>query len=340
MYIESFQERTRKFLMTGVAGGGGFCEGWASLLLNLVPEEKCPYFLWWYDRHMGIKSSFPPEERYDFQRAGTIWALIYYPSDIIARDPTGIFPSGVADDHGYYFFRNRWKDANDIQFSIMADEYHHSHAWDQPEVFAINLLAHDTRYIAGPGKERENKYYSSLLVDGKYNIKGATRLPGKTNFWHSGPDHSCVSINGGLLYDSLGLKYAERKLYLKFLENNEALIILTDSLIGNKVHDYSWQLNLGPDLKVKTKENHFKLSGKNGKVDGWVLHPENFEYSSTQDPFQIRVSAKDTEIKILLYINNSEIKGEHLKWNPGSNEIRIGEKVLDISSFCPEKNDK
>ena len=229
MYIQSFQVHSRKFLMTGVAGTGGYNEGWASLLLNLTPKEQLPYFLWWYDRRMGLKSSISPEKRFDHQRAGTIWSVLYYPSEVSAKDPTGIFPAGVADDHGYYFFRNRWQDEQDIQFSMMADEYHHSHAWDQPEVFALSMLAYNTRFIGGPEKQREDHFYSSLLVDGKYNVEKSVTLTGKTLGWESGLNQAWLSVDGDLLYKRLGLELAQRQMAVKFLPENRAIIALLDT---------------------------------------------------------------------------------------------------------------
>ena len=311
MYLQSFQEQGRKYLMTGVAGPGAYNEGWASLLLPLTPVEELPYFLWWYDRRIGRLSPGNLRQRFDHQRAGAIWSVLYYPADVTSRDPTGIYPAGVADDHGYYFFRNRWRDEHDILLSIMADEEHHSHAWDQPEVFALNLAAHNTRYIGGPNKGREQDLYSTLLVDGQYNVKGSVRLTGKTLDWETGPDQGFVAVDGGLLYDSLGLDLARRQLALQFLEENRAVICVMDTVSAAEEHRYTWQLNLGDheqaeDLQVSTGNRRFRIRSAEGQVDGWVINPQEFEFGPETDPFQFHFSGRNDRVMVVLLVHDGQ----------------------------------
>ena len=108
----------------------------------------------------------------DGQRAGTVWAMLYYPTSLPVHpqpgaapawsrippfgDPTGILPVMTYDQHGRVYFRNRWKDEHDIQVSINADTHRHSHAWDMPEATAINILAGNNRFVGGPGKAGGN----------------------------------------------------------------------------------------------------------------------------------------------------------------------------------------
>jgi hypothetical protein len=223
----------------------------------------------------------------------------------------------VADSHGYYFFRNRWQDKDDILFSIMADEAHHGHAWDQPEVFALNLMAYNARFIGGPSKERGQDMYSTLLVDGKYNIKGATKLNGATKAWEVSENSAEVRIDGGELYDSLGLKNANRSAEVTFLNDNQAIIILEDKLLAKNKKRFTWQLNLGNDkdnggIKVSTKENSFELLGENGKIIGWVLYDDAFEFGSAEDPFQIHFSTKKAKFKVVLFLTPEKEKNVEL----------------------------
>ena len=306
MYAESFQSHENKFLMTGVAGPGGYNEGWASLLLNHVPSKEVPYFLWWYDRHMGQLSNM--KKNFDSDRAGTIWSVLYYPIHEKSKDPSGIYPAGIADDHGYYFFRNRWKNENDIMASIMADEHHHGNAWDQPEVFALNLMAYGSRFIGGPSKDRENELYSTLLVDGKYNIEKSVTLTGKTLNWNTGRQSAYVKIGGGALYQQLGLKKATRQFGINFTDNNEAIICIIDSLKSNKQHNFTWQLNVGDNkdndgIKVQSEENYFKMKGANGYLNGWIIHPDEFQMVNINDPFRINITGKDKMIMTILFVS-------------------------------------
>jgi len=311
MYAESFQPHSRKFLMTGVAGTSGPDEGWASLLFNIVPPSHLPHFQWWYDRHMGQLAPGSIQDQFDSNRAGTIWSVLYYPLGITAEDPTGTYPASFRDDHGYYFFRNRWKDENDILFSIMADSHHHGNAWDQPEVFALNLMAHNSRYIGGPSKERKDSLYSTLLVDGRYNIEGSVRLTGKEVKWDSKQNAAFATIDGGQLYDSLGVGFAQRICAVKFLPDNRAIIALMDTLESLGSHRYTWQLNLGDEqtsdsVAVQVDGHRFQLKGRNGQVDGWVVAPSSAKILPKTDPFQIEVEADSTRIMVIMHVHSGE----------------------------------
>lgn len=312
MYAESFQDHERKFLMTGVAGSSGIDEGWSSLLLNLVSEKELPYYQWFYDRHMGRMAPGSEQDKYDAKRAGTIWSVLYYPIGKEGKDPTGVFDAGIRDSNGYFFFRNRWKDENDVLFSIMADEHHHSHAWDQPEAFALNLMAHNTRYVGGPSKERKNDLYSSLLVDGQYNFKGASRLTGKTLDWEISKQQANVKIDGDTLYSAFGIDKATRQCALKFLNDNEAIICIYDQLEDKEKHEYTWQLNIGDekgksDIDVHLKESKFSLKSSNGKVEAWVLAPTDAKIKDSDDPLQVVARSADATIMVLLYVNDGSV---------------------------------
>lgn len=343
MYAESFQPHFRKFLMTGVAGSSGYDEGWASLQLNLAPETELPYLTWWYDRHMGKFAPGSLQDKFDSDRAGTIWSVLYYPVGLTPKDPTGIYPAGIADDHGYYYFRNRWKDENDILFSIMADEHHHGHAWDQPEVFALNLMAYNTRFVGGPSKERSDDLYSTLLIDNKFNIEHSVRLLGKTVDYKIEKTDGSVLIDGGELYKQLGADDAKRFCRIEFFGQNKALIAFIDSVASDEKHQYSFQLNLGDDNNddqinsqaVNEEALHtFKLEGRNGNVSGNVVTSDDVTIQ-IGDPFRININGKSTTLVTVLYLTDEE----NPEWNVTHNnhliEIQTKEEnlTLDLQSI-------
>ncbi len=309
MYAHSFQEHSRKFVMTGVAHTSNFDEGWASLLLNHAPKDQLPYFVWWYDRHMGRLGPGTPAERYDHHRAGTNWALIYYPTDVQDKDPTGTFPVGVADKRGYTFYRNRWKDADDVLASFMADAHHHGHAWDQPEVFALNALAMNSRFVGGPGKNRDQELYSSLLVDGQYNYKKATSDTGKLIHFETDTERGYAIAGGGALYKELGLDDAQRH-FLARMSPNAAILSTLDRLKASGNHTYTWQANVGneegdDDVKVSAGTEAgrpmFLMQGRDGYLKGWVLHPADAKVQAG-DPLRVETQGSDADIWVVMLV--------------------------------------
>jgi len=326
MYAESFQPHERKFLMTGVAGSSGIDEGWTSFLLHLVPQEELPYYLWFYDRHMGRKFLGSEQEKFDAERAGTIWSILYYPIGLNAKDPSTKYVAGIQDSNGYFFFRNRWRDENDILFSMMADEHHHGHAWDQPEVFALNLMAYNTRFIGGPSKKTDNQYYSSLLIDSTYNFKGAVGLSGKTLDWESGDDYGYVAIDGGQLYDALGVEKAVRRSAVKFFDDQKGIICIMDEIKAKDEKKITWQLNLGDDrdeeqIEVIQSGNHFRFIGNQGVVDGWCYGADTFKFGDLKDPFQIHFTGRNTNIIVLLFLHNNAEKISPPRFNQSEIEF-------------------
>jgi hypothetical protein len=134
----------RTYLMSGVGGAFVGDDGYASALLGTVPRKHLPYYTYFYDRFMGKESSAPPAKRFDPGRQGRIWCLLFYPNDADTKDPTGVFPPAIRGSHGMSYFRNRWKDANDVLCSFTADTQHQGMAIDgdildfkSPQMFVI-----------------------------------------------------------------------------------------------------------------------------------------------------------------------------------------------------------
>jgi len=338
MYSHNFMDHSRKFVQTGVAHSSNYDEGWASLLLNLCPGEQLPHFLWWYDRHMGRLAPGTPRNQFDSARAGTAWSLLYYPADVKATDPTGLVPAAVADDHGYFFFRNRWKDADDIQVTIMADTHHHGHAWDQPEQMAINLMGYDTRFIGGPGKTRDAKVFSTLLVDGKWSSKKATSMTGKRIAFEAGKAGGYAIVGGGSLLTQLGVNDARRHMLVDFSLPDGAIVSTLDVIKSASQHTYTWQANMGSDrddgeVKVSSGSEGgrpvFVLKGRNGFVKGWVLHPADAKVTAG-DPLQIEASGADATIWVAMLVGAGEAPAGRISGSDMQTKLTVRRKTVSF----------
>ncbi|MBD3273759.1 MAG: hypothetical protein GF372_00510 [Candidatus Marinimicrobia bacterium] len=229
----------------------------------------------------------------------------------------------------------------------MADEHHHGHAWDQPEVFALNIMGYNTRFVGGPGKERADSLYSTLLIDGAYNIEESVRMPGKTvDFQKDGTSASAI-IDGGELYRNLGVTYARRHVSLKFLPGNEAIIAVMDTVHSEGEHTYTWQLNIGDEedadsIQVEIRNDaapsHFVLHGNNsGKLLGWVLSPESVVFDESDDPLRVTTRGKSVRMTVLMYISdrdNIELKSTgpegSRRYHIGSGSVFIQEGRIHI----------
>ena len=342
MFTHPFQQRTFgpgdvKFLLWGVASRG-MDEGWASLLIPTAPPEMLPYFLWWYDRNLG-KLFEGPIDGFDRHRAGTTWSLLLYPGHVEPADPTGVFPSAIADDHGFYIFRNRWQNSDDIQVLAASDRVHHDHAWDQPDAFSLGIIGFNTLFAGSAGKEtKDQNLYSTLLVDGKYQV--GRNLTGETVSFDNDASGGYLIADGGSQYAKLGLDDAKRHTLVRFSDpnTNTAVISTLDRIKSREDHTYTWQLDPGPPagggvgVRVETStfagRPSFLMRGDaNGYVQGWVLHPADAKVIAG-DPLRVETSGGDADIWIVMFVGsgampNAQISGQGLETTLSVNRLHL-----------------
>ncbi len=348
MYAGAFmsgENSERQFLQSGVTHSGIGDEGWASLLLGSVPLSQLPYYLYFYDRHTGIKAPGKPTVKFERRRGATIWSLIYYPENVSAADPTGIFPPAVSDEkRGAYFFRSRWQDEKDILISIMADTEGHGNAWDQSEAFQLSLLAYNTRFMGGPGKIFDNPaVFSALLVDGEAQIH--QRTIGNRELFISNPDGGYVIIDGGEKYTSLGVNDVKRHLLVKFDDNSNTAVLTTlDKIRDEQNHSYTWQLNLGDEqtdaqirvhLGRENGLNTFVLRGHHHSyLKGWVLSPQEAVVTAVE-PLQVNVAAADTDIWIVMIVGQGIAPVAEVTGTGMTTQLKVGDVIV---SYDPESD--
>jgi len=107
--------------------GGQFAQGFGAIL-----DEQRPALLWVYKNFVEPYESQPaPTEKWAIEKGwlrpgektfdGTtspwraVLAFVNWPIGVEPRNPEGILPKAIEDRvHGYYCFRNRWQDGDDI----------------------------------------------------------------------------------------------------------------------------------------------------------------------------------------------------------------------------------
>jgi hypothetical protein len=251
MFVQTFMTSfDRKIVQYGVSHRSNSNEGFASLVLGMCPADVLPYYLWFYDRHMGRLSKAEADWRFDRGRGNTPFALMTYPTGVGAKDPTGVLPKAVADREGYIFFRNRWQDENDIQVGLL-NPVRRSGGWSQNEYLNLRLMAFDTRFFGGPGKERGVENYTTLLVDGANGPKRDSRafVPGQTVAFEPAANGGYAIVDASKYYEAMGVNKAVRHLLVAFSDpkQGEAVLSTLDEIGSTAEHQYTWQANLGPE---------------------------------------------------------------------------------------------
>jgi hypothetical protein len=237
--------------------------------------------------------------------------MLCYPIGLEEKDPTGVYPCVFYnEDRGFAFFRNRWKDWDDIQVTISADATKNAIGWDAPDALAMNLMAYNTRFFGGPRKEGKVENHTTLLVDKKY---GSGKSLGKSDTLEPAKNGGYAIVDGGELYTSLKCESVKRHLLAHFgQDKSEALLATLDRIKSGTTHVYTWQGNLGnssTDDGVKSSGGQeagrpmFLLKGRNeGFVKGWVLHPAEAEVEAKGDPLRINIKGGNADLWVVMFV--------------------------------------
>ncbi|CAF4685807.1 unnamed protein product, partial [Rotaria sp. Silwood2] len=151
LHIISLRKQ-RNSLQFGVSESTYSYNGFMPFIFNSTNDANIKAALkWLYDRTMGINSSSPAYDGKDKSAA-----LLYYPYEIAAQHPSIAFPrsiSMISDNiDGFYGFRNRYRDENDVLIALMNRNRRHG-GWNANETFALSIISHNTTWARMPGQE-------------------------------------------------------------------------------------------------------------------------------------------------------------------------------------------
>jgi hypothetical protein len=269
-------------VQTGVDGEKTSTEGLASLVLALTAGDALKEYLWWYDRHAGHRAQQP---HYDRRRAGTVWALLFYPAHLEARETTPIPLSDAAK--GVMFWRNAFRDRDDILISMAGRHDHHRNAWSQAETWQLGILAFDTAFALGPGKERAVALYSKPLMDGAVEKNAGLGRQIADGHWDAAK--------------AFGVERAERKFAVRF-DGGGAVVTINDAFADSQDHEWTWQLRPQKDLEIrKTGDCAASILGARGSMSVEMTPPCALETAglvqfrvprAKQARFQIRLTLR------------------------------------------------
>jgi hypothetical protein len=99
-----------------MSGPGTFCEGF-----GIVTRRERPALMWLYNRvsrKLDQQAGGPLETASEYPHRA-ILSLVNWPLEIEEQNPAEALPKAMADETGgFYAFRNRWRDENDILITI------------------------------------------------------------------------------------------------------------------------------------------------------------------------------------------------------------------------------
>lgn len=141
------------------AGARG--EGTYGLAFHYVPKELHGGLRWVYDRLIGYKG----DGHYDNERNGSIWSILYYPSDVPPWPPLGsqkwrdmlLWEEG----NGLYTFRHRYGDTKDVVVQFSTRQRRAGGHWG-PSMGGYRIIGFGDAWAVGGGRYGRRERGSDL----------------------------------------------------------------------------------------------------------------------------------------------------------------------------------
>jgi hypothetical protein len=331
--------KQRNSLQFGVADSTYSYNGFMPYIFNSTNDINIKAALkWLYDLTMGINSSSPAYDGKDKSAA-----LLYYPYEIPAQHPSIAFSrstSMIIDNiDGFYEFRNRYQDQNDVLIAFMSRNRRHG-GWNANETFALSIISHDTTWARMPGKEFNyynlTRKFSTPLVDGwprepSRGKKGAYTRAVKA---FSGQGGGYVSIDASVNYN---ITLAQRDILVDMITrgNIDTIIAIQDQFLDTSLHFWHWQLSPDPAETNITLENEnglstFTIRGRNGSwLKGWLYNYQDATYNNTKDALRIIKYGFQANFKIAMALG----MGTEPVANRATNGINIADVCINFDTL-------
>lgn len=327
-------------------------EGWRNLAFNsnMTAEERAAY-QFAYDKFEGILHPFVNASKFDYNRGGAPFALLYYPENSQARNPAEVVGHSLVDDgQGMGFFRNRWQDGNDIIISMTADASWHDNAWDKAEATQLNIFGFNNVFASGPKSETQAAFFSTLKVDNQNDGVAAGTTGQLVTFEPKTGGGGYMIVDGADKYRTLGVDTVQRHLLVDYSKANApGIFSVLDVVRDATTHTYTHNLRLGYEgadslastTGTESGRPFFRIQGKgNSYLKAWVLSPAGATITENDKSIQVNVSGvakADIWIAAIIDSNNTTqtatITGTGLAsvWKLGTQEIYFNPETQRVN---------
>ncbi|UJR32440.1 hypothetical protein I4U23_019902 [Adineta vaga] len=306
--------KQRNALQFGVSQSSYSYNGFLPYIFNSTDDQNSKAALkWFYDRTMGMNSS---SAAYDGKDKSA--ALFYYPYETSLQHPSIVFPrstSMISDNiEGFYVFRNRYQDQNDVLIALMNRNRRHA-GWNANETFALSIISHDTTWARMPGKEfklhSQTNMFSTPLIDGWPREPGKRQKLAFTKLVKpfSNQGGGFVSLDASINFN---ITLAQRDILVDMIKRNniETIIALQDDFVDSLTHVWHWQLSPNPDetnitLRYENNLSTFIIRGRNESwLKGWLYNHEDATYNNTDGILRILKYGFNANFKIVMVLGS------------------------------------
>jgi len=263
-------------------------EGCYGFAFAVCPPELIPGIKYWYDRTVGSKGT----RTYDDVHQGIATSILYYPENIMEKDPLSIpeWRDAFIDTagNGMMTYRNQYKDSSDVVAQIYA-KLRGDMGHNGPDALSFRIVGLDTIWATGGGRyglkfNGQDAYWRSMNTlypvdpDQPLATNGNPgRIMGTPVINADGSGHCTLSIS----QNNVGTKNHTRRFASSFDTGANAAFIIGDTSQDGKF----WQLVTLVTNKITTGNNTFTITSPNGDtMNGTVLYPANVAFKTGMRP--------------------------------------------------------
>ncbi|UJR34414.1 hypothetical protein I4U23_021821 [Adineta vaga] len=295
-------------LQFGVGPYQFYCAGLLPFLLEHKNDTRMnAAFKWLYDHVVGKNSLMK-----DYDLNNRIWSIIYYPYLISSQNPSIIYPQSTSllidNRDGFYAFRNRYQDRNDILIAL-ENSHRKRSGWSQHQGFGFSIISHDTIWIRMPSKSMTNtSLFSTPIIDGKTDFPIKNGGYGKNAFAFNNQGGGYVSVDSS---GNFRIQLAQREMFVDMIVRNqtETILGIYDQFYDNISHNFDWQLSTIPNeinniiLGYENNLPTFVINGKNGSwYKGWLYESQGIRFINNGYLIRINRIGFNVSFKIVLAI--------------------------------------
>ncbi len=268
----------------GTRGEG--CYGFA---FWFAPPEIQPGLKWWYDRTVGAHG----DRTYDSERFGNVSSILYYPTDLPAKDPMTIpeWRSALAETggNGYVAFRNHYRDESDVVGQLYA-KLRGNRGHSGPDALSFRIVGMGAIWATGGGRYGvrsggQDVYWRSQNTVYPVDPDGRLSINGNSGTIVGDP---VQSPDGGgsvvmrIAKNNVGAREHTRRFLADFSDSGAAAtFVISDTSADGRF----WQLATLKTNRITTAGNTFTIESAAGAtMRGTILYPSEAKLKTGERP--------------------------------------------------------
>ncbi len=274
--------------------------------LELSSPDLLPAILWLFEQNLGLKGDKNSDINLPHE---AVFAFVGYPQKIQPENPEKQYDRVLVDaEKGFYNFRNRWQNSNDIVANIYLKHKPLGGTWSFPDVGSFRIWGLGEQWanagLSEPDWHNENvvivphirPWKESKLVKFQSRLNGSGIVSLATSPVIIKQKDSVVKMS---LLRSFGVDYSKAS-------GSPGLFVIVDQFVGDirakPFQDKTWIMQTPGKVTLKKAEKTFLIQSANGAtLKGVFLAPESVKmtYQPNELGGQIRASGGDNFFVIM-----------------------------------------